>query len=155
MFETTWSKNLQPFILKLMGLVVVLPGWYRYSRGGTKCHRLRYLIFPVWEKKYTFSEFCCNVQKNPQIQWICWMYREKKSDSENFVEKHTISQTSTKVGYIICSCHDLNNHVLLSTKNKTLCILVYMLIRLSVQYIISIQCFLYGSGFNLYVCQFI
>ena len=34
MFETTWSKNLQPFILKLMGLVVVLPGWYRYSRGG-------------------------------------------------------------------------------------------------------------------------
>ena len=36
-----------------MGLVVVLPGWYRYSRGGggggggTKCHKLRYLIFPV------------------------------------------------------------------------------------------------------------
>ena len=33
MFETTGWKNLQPFILKLMGLVVVLPGWYRYSRG--------------------------------------------------------------------------------------------------------------------------
>ena len=67
MFETTWSNNLQRFILKLMGIVVVLPGWYRYSRGGgTKCHRLRYLIFPVWEKNTLSVNFVVMYRKTPR-----------------------------------------------------------------------------------------
>lgn len=45
------QKIYNHFILKLVGLVVVLSGWSRYSRGGggqsVTDHFLPYLIFPV------------------------------------------------------------------------------------------------------------
>ena len=77
MFETTWSNNLQRFILKLMGIVVVLPGWYRYSRGGD-CHRLRYLIFPVWEKNTLSVNFVVMYRKTPKYNEFVECIERKK-----------------------------------------------------------------------------
>jgi hypothetical protein len=76
--------------------VVVLPGWYRYSKGGggggggAKCHRLRYLIFPVWEKNTLSVNFVVMYRKNPRYNEFVECIEREKQDSENFVEKHSL-----------------------------------------------------------------
>lgn len=70
------QKIYNHFILKLVGLVVVLSGWSRYSRGGgTKCHRSFLTLF----------NFSCLRKKNTHSVNFIVMYRKKPRYNE-FVE---------------------------------------------------------------------
>ena len=129
------QKIYNHFILKLVGLVVVLSGWSRYSRGGgTKCHRsfLTLFNFSCLRKKYTFSEFYCNVQKKAQIQWICWMYREEKQIPRILLKSmhctFVVSQSVRPQQKLIIS---FVAAMTLALKGKTLCIYVD---KCSIQY---------------------